>query len=338
MTERRIERILCATDFSSFSSQALRHALALTRQFGARLKVVYVIPHVFPGGESMYGAAPWLLTPEIRERADEDLKRFLEPAREARITHELEVREGDPWREVVAAAEEMEADLVVIGTHGRGGFDRYILGSVAEKLVRRLPCSVLTVSHEEGRTWAAPGLIARILCATDFSETSAEALRVAAVIAGGTHASITVLNAVENTLDFGDPTYLSLPDLGPVRQELERAAIEKLREAIAGLVPAGVTAEPRVVAGRAFKEILRASVAERADLIVIGAQGHGFLEHMLSGSNAQHVIRGATCPVLTVRPKTASSRRADEPHGLTLADRDDVSPTRPAAQTRGETR
>ena len=64
MKTGRIERILCATDFSSFSNQALRHALALTRQFEARLKVVYVIPHVFPGGESMYGAAPWLMTPD----------------------------------------------------------------------------------------------------------------------------------------------------------------------------------------------------------------------------------------------------------------------------------
>jgi nucleotide-binding universal stress UspA family protein len=340
MKTGRIERILCATDFSSFSNQALRHALALTRQFEARLKVVYVIPHVFPGGESMYGAAPWLMTPEVRERADEDLRRFLEPAREARITHELEVREGEPWREIVDAAEEMEADLVVIGAHGRGGFDRYILGSVAEKLVRRLPCSVLTVSHEEGHTWAAPGLITRILCATDFSETSTEALRLASLFASGSHAAITVLNTVENTLDFGDPTYLSMADLGPVKQEMERASIEKLRAAIAAMVQDGIAAEPHVVSGRAFKEILRASVAERADLIVIGAQGHGFLEHMLAGSNAQHVIRGATCPVLTVRAKKASSRRGDEPHGLTLAATDtglrsDPGPRPPKFQEKG---
>lgn len=267
----------------------------------------------------MYGAAPWLMTPEVRQAAVEDLRRFLEPAREARIDHEVEVREGDPWREVVDTAEEMEADLVVIGTHGRGGLDRYVLGSVAEKLVRTLSCSVLTVSREEGHTWAAPGLISRIVCATDFSESSTEALRLAGVVAERHSAEIVLLNVVENTLEFGDPTYLSMADLGPVKQDMEAFAIEKLRQQITELVPMGVKATPQVVSGRAFREILRVATDERADLIVIGAQGHGFIEHMLAGSNAQHVIRGATCPVLTVRPKRASGRRADEPHGLTLA-------------------
>ena len=73
--------------------------------------------------------------------------------------------------------EEMPADLVVMGTHGRGGLEHLFLGSVTEKLMRRLPCSVLTVCHEEGRTWEAPGLVRRILCATDFSATSALARR-----------------------------------------------------------------------------------------------------------------------------------------------------------------
>lgn len=314
-----IERILFPTDFSPFSAHALRHALALTRRFKARLKVAHVIPHVLPTGDADYFGAPWLITPETRRHVDEEMRRFLSPAREARIDYETEICEGDPWREIVALAEEMAADLVVMGTHGRGGLERLFLGSVAEKLIRRLPCPVLTVCHEEGRTWEAPGLVARILCATDFSETSSDALRMALALATEEQARVTLLHVVENIPEYGSPMNLGLPDLGPLRQDLEQAARARLQDMASAAETPKAKIEVRVEFGRAYKEILRIAAEERADLLLVGAQGHGVIEHMLSGSNAQHVIRGATCPVLTVRPVRA--RRPPQPRatGLTLA-------------------
>ena len=315
-----IERILFPTDFSAFSARAFRHALALTRKFHARLKVLHVIPHVFPAGDSLYSAAPWLLTPEVRQQADEEMRRFLAPAREGRIDHEVEVREGDSWREIVAAAEEMPADLVIIGTHGRSGIEHLFLGSVAEKLIRRLPCPVLTVCHEEGRTWETPGLVSRILCATDFSETSGEALDFALALAGKHDAEVTLLHVVESVPEFGDPRFPVLPELDRLRQEHEQMSRERLEKAILEARGAGGKIEARVAVGRAYKEILRVAALERADLIVVGAQGHGPIEHLLSGSNAQHVIRRATCPVLTVRPLKIKQRSGDaQPHDLALA-------------------
>jgi nucleotide-binding universal stress UspA family protein len=201
-TTAQFQRLLCPTDFSPFSVQALRHAVALARVFGSRLKVVHVIPQLFPGGESLYASAPWLTTPEVRQRVDEEMRVFLEPLRVARINHEIEIREGDPWREIVAAADEMPADLV-LGTHGRGGLDRLFLGSVAEKLVRRLPCPVFSVSHEEGRTWAAPGLITRIVCATDFSPIATEALHMAIGLAEKFRAELTTLKAARSIVFAG---------------------------------------------------------------------------------------------------------------------------------------
>jgi nucleotide-binding universal stress UspA family protein len=195
----------------------------------------------------------------------------------------------------------MGADLVVLGTHGRAGLEHLFLGSVAEKLIRRLPCPVLTVSHEEGRTWAAPGLITRILCATDFSPSSAEALRLARMIAEKHGAEITLLHAIENAPDFGDNAYRSLLDVEALCKELVRRTEERLRGVVEEL-GAGPRVDIKAVVGCAYKEVLRIAAADRADLIVIGAQGHGFLEHLLSGSNAQHIIRRSTCPVLTVRP------------------------------------
>jgi nucleotide-binding universal stress UspA family protein len=311
MTKSSIERILCPTDFSVFSIQALRHALALARTFHSRLKAVHVMLDSIPAVEAVYGGAPWLPTARDRGRVDEEMRRFLEPAREARVDYETEIREGEPWREIVDAAAEMEADLVVMGTHGRQGFGHLIMGSVAEKLVRSLACPVLTVSHEEARTWAAPGLVGRILCATDFSEMSAEALRVALAFAEKHHAAVTLLHVIESVPDHEVAPYRALGDIDSLRADLEARATERLRRVFADAAAPPVGLETRVVTGCAYKEILRIATKERVDLIVIGAQGHGVLEHLLSGSNAQHVIRAATCPVLTVRPLGARPQAHD---------------------------
>ena len=321
MATAHFERILCSTDFSPFSTQALRHALAIARQFGSRLKVIYVIPNLFPGGESIYGGAPWLRTPDFRQQAEKDMHDFLAPAREARINHEIEIRDGDPWREIVAVAEQMPADLVVLGTHGRSGLDHLFLGSVAEKLIRRLPCPVFTVSHEEGRTWAAPGLIGRILCATDFSEASSEALRLAVALAEKHHSEMTFLHVVETLSEMSEAASRVLVDVESLRQDIDRRTRERLQHALTAVGPTEARIEPRVAVGSAYKEILKIAAVERMDLIVIGAQGHSLLERMLSGSNAQHVIRAATCPVLTVRPaKVKPKAPGAQATGLTLAE------------------
>lgn len=304
MTTATIDRILYPTDFSPFSVQALRHALALAKSFKARLKVVHVIPEVFLKGESIYASASWLLTPEVRQSVEEEMHRFLGPAREARIDHETEIRVGNPWKEVLAAAEEMPADMVVLGTHGHGGLDRLVLGSVAEKLIQRLPCSVMSVSREEGRTWAAPGLISRILCAFDSFDTSSPVLDMAIAIASKCKAELTLLHVVEQFRDIQAVTYGGMAGIDPTSNDLERYAVERLRQVIAGADVKGVQIETRAVVGRAYKEILRMAATGPTDLIMIGAQGHGVIEHLRFGSNAQHIVRAATCPVLTVRAST----------------------------------
>jgi nucleotide-binding universal stress UspA family protein len=318
MTTSQFQRILCPTDFSPFSSQALRHAVALSRVFGSRLKIIHVIPRLFPGGESLYASAPWLTAPEVRQRVDAEMRVFLDPLRVARVNHEIEIREGEPWREVVAVADDMQADLVVLGTHGRGGLDRLFLGSVAEKLVRRLPCPVFSVSHEEGRTWAAPGLITRIVCATDFSPMANGAFHLATGLAEKFRAELTLLHVVESLPDAFDPTFAPTITVGPLREDLEAAALARLRLMVAEAGPTRTRTETRVAFGRAYREILHCAATERADVVVVGAQGHGVFEHLFSGSNAQHVIRGATCPVLTVRPLAPRSGEAGET-GLTLS-------------------
>jgi nucleotide-binding universal stress UspA family protein len=319
-TPTPIHQILCPTDFSVFSARALRHAVALARQFEARLKALHVIPLLIPyRGESPYFPAPTSPGREPRRQAEEEMRRFVEPAVEARVPVQTEIREGQPWREIQTVAEEWPADLVVMGTHGRAGFEHLVLGSVAEKLLHRLPCPVLTVCHEEGRTWEVPGLVRRILCATDLSESSPRTVAFALSLAEASQAEVTLLHVLEALPEPGEHPYLAVPEIGPLRRELEQMARDQLHQAVREEVRS--TVEERVTTGRAYKEILRIAATERADLIVMGTQGHGAVGRMFFGSTSHHVVRQATCPVLTVRPLAASRQVKSTPTGLAVAGR-----------------
>jgi nucleotide-binding universal stress UspA family protein len=299
-----VRRILCPTDFSIFSARALRHAIALARRFDAQLHVVHVVPPLYPtSGASFYFPAPILAGPELRQGVEDEMRRFVAPADEARVPVETQIRDGQPWREIQAMAEGLPADLVVMGTHGTGGFERLLLGSVTEKVLRRLPCPVLTVCHEEGQTWEAPGLVRRILCATDLAESSPRTIAYARALALKYDAPVTLLHVVEMATDSPFAPMLGHMEHARLQTELVRLAWEKLAKAVSEGAPShGPAVEERVSVGRASEEILKIATEQRADLIVMGTQGSGPLGRMLFGSTAQEVVRHATCPVLTVRP------------------------------------
>jgi len=297
-----VREVLCPTDFSLVSERALRHAIALAQRFRSRLTIVHAIASPpMPPDEPLYLSEPVPSLQDLRVAAEHEMRRFLEPATEAGVPVTSVIREGQPWRKILETARAEPADLVVMGTHGRGGFERLLLGSVAEKLLHRLPCPVLTVCHEEGRTWHAPGLVTRVLCAVDFSDAAPATIAYALALADKIGAAATLLHVVETLPDSRHLPYVAMPDIKLYRHQIESWAAERLHELVP---PAERAAEPRerIAAGRAYEEILRVAAEESADLIVIGAGEHGALGRMLLGSTAHHVVRAATCPVLTVRP------------------------------------
>lgn len=295
-----IRRILCPCDFSEFSARALRHAAALAKWYEASLTCLHVYPWA-PVPPTKLPTVTGLprLTPEIRETVLGELRSFVEPARAAGIPVEVAVAEGEPVHEIVGQAN--RADLVVLGTHGRGGFERLMLGSVAEKVLRKSPCPVLTVPRQ------APGEAPReapafrhILCPLDFSGASLRALEYALSLAKEADARLTLLHVIESLPEEEPPENLRFDVLG-YRDYLRRAAGDRLL----GLIPEGARewCRPEVVVapGKAYRGILNTAAARHADLIVMGVAGHGTLDSLLFGSTTQYVVRAAACPVLSIR-------------------------------------
>ncbi len=304
-----LRRILCPTDFSDFSRRALEHAAAAARWYEAEVAVVYVHPLMAPPPPEMpYLPGPEPLTREQKVRAKADLRAFVQPVRDTGVPVEVELVEGEPAAEIVNAATRDGVDLVVMGTHGRSGFERLVLGSVTERVLRKAPCPVLTVSRPAVDT-APAGAFRRILCPVDLLETSEATARYAFSLAEEAGAEVLLLHVLEGRAHphtrgaFGT-------ELAEYRAELQGFAHQDLHK----LVPEGARAWCRpgelVSWGRAEREILAVAAAREADLIVMGAHGSAF-EQVVFGSTAQHVVRGAGCPVLTVRPHTPAAPQGE---------------------------
>jgi nucleotide-binding universal stress UspA family protein len=143
-----LKKLLVPTDFTEPSGIALRYAKAFAEAFGAALHVLHVIE------ENAWAYGPDVYNPELirqaQERdASERLSKVLTDAERQKFRAELVMKSGSPFVEIVRYAKAEDIDLIVMGTHGRGPIAHMLLGSVAEKVVRKAPCPVLTVRHAE---------------------------------------------------------------------------------------------------------------------------------------------------------------------------------------------
>jgi nucleotide-binding universal stress UspA family protein len=300
-----LRRILCPVDFSDHSLHALSHAAALARWYSAPLTVLFVYrtglpPAALAPGMGPVGAEALALSPADRERLTADLQQFVATAGATDLAVDVKLGEGDIVHEIVQQAHAGGADLIVVGTHGRSGFERLILGSVTHKLLRKAPCSVLTVPPASAAP-PAPRLFARILVATDFSDAAQRAMTYALSLAQEAEAHLTIVHVVEMPDTTGEWVY-STNDMTKLVSEIMRISKDKLSDAVPASVRDWCQVNERLETGRPDREILRAAAEEQAALIVLGTHGHGMLDRFLFGSTAEHVVRQARCPVLAVRP------------------------------------
>src|SRR5215472_13004351 len=172
------QQILCPIDFSGSSRQAIEYATALSRQRQSMLTVLHVAAD---------GSDPRPLATEAAA--------LFERATQAGIRVDVLIEFGQPARQIVNRAASLPADVIVLGTHGTGGFEHLMLGSVAEKVLRKATCPVFTVPPHANFSPGAP--LKTLVCAVDFSEWSLAALDEACVLAEGARGTVTAVHVIE---------------------------------------------------------------------------------------------------------------------------------------------
>ena len=279
-----IHNIICPTDFSEFAASALAESVRLARWFGAKVTVLHVLPFAVPiAGDMGYVPLPAETGNAARQATLRELQRFVDAIEHTGVPVGTVCRDGDVCDEIRAAAQETGADLVVMGTHGRSGFNKLVLGSVTEALLNRPPAPVLTVNRDLPRR---KGLFRTVLCATDVSEWSAGTIAVALAIADEGAKRLMVLNVIEHRVESSGGA-------------LERAALAALHDLIPDDARGSYPIDERVTFGESDREILGVATEEAVDLVVMGTRGGGALGHLF-GSTVRRVVRDARCPVMVV--------------------------------------
>lgn len=286
----QLKHILVATDFSECSHHAIQQAAAIARLHGSDLLVVHAIAPP-PMIQNALEPASWEFD-DIRAQAQTELSKKEIVDLLAGVPHRLLIESGDLNEVLATLVKEDEVSLVVVGTHGRSGFKKLLLGSLAEKIFRTTECAVLTVGPAEPASVLTQGRFQSVLFATDFSHGSLHALPFAIGFAQESQARLTLLHVVEES----SVTALYM------HQQLVSESRQRLEELIAG---AALAAETKMVTGFPIEEILRVADEVKADLIVMGvhkSQGIGARAAAhLPWTVAQTVVCRAKCPVLTVR-------------------------------------
>jgi nucleotide-binding universal stress UspA family protein len=286
-----LHRILFPTDGSACAEHALAHAVELVRLHGAELHVLHVRHPAHERGTFDDG----VLAVPLQDLGGVSVV----PA---------EVRASTPTLGILDYAQNSGMDLIVMGTHGRTGFDRFLLGSVAEDVVRLADCPVLTVRADAGPL----SEVRSVLAPVDFSPSSWLAVAYARHLAALFGARLDLLHVVETLPSYGlGDVPSSFPPPSPeVTAEGREALLDLAREA--GGPP--VEVEAHVVAGHPTIGVLEAAGWLLPGLIVLPTHGRSGLKRLVLGSVAEQVVRRARCPVLVVRGQGRGLLPLDAPH------------------------
>jgi nucleotide-binding universal stress UspA family protein len=218
---------------------------------------------------------------------------------------ELHVEDGPIAAEILKKASTMPADVIVMGTHGAGGFEHLMLGSVAEKVLRKATCPVFTVPPQAE---IADAPFKTLVCAVDFSEWSFAALEEACAIAQESSGVVIAVHVIEwpwtgrgAVTDIQGIPSEQARALCEYRRYQESLAQSRLDTAVHEIGRDRCRVEAKIAHGKAYSEVLCAAERQRADLVVLGVHGRNPLDVFFFGSTTHHVVRRAQCPVLTLR-------------------------------------
>ena len=301
----RIGTILVPTDFSEESLKALDYAAALLREFPGTLHLVHVRDLDYS-----YAVPPLLMVEPIianeeMERVNASALRDL-AAKYVQSGQEVtaHVKIGRAFDAICAVARVIEADLLVIATHGHTGLKHLMLGSTAERVVQHSPCPVLVVREKEHDIveTSARGTrvrLRKILVPMDFSACARHGLHYSVALAKVHGARLVLLHSIQVPPVIPTERYGAYDRL-PSAAVLERTAREQMHKVVSEMDFAGVPYETIIDVGRPAHQICGYAAEFGVDMIVTSTHGLTGFSHVLIGSTAEHVVRYARCPVLVI--------------------------------------
>lgn len=287
----QIERVLCPVDFSEFSARAYDYAHSLARHYEATLYVLHVVRAITIDPTFFSSEMIDKVYSQEAANAKAQIAKMAENQAGEVVQSQIVVQMGLAADTILSFAKKQSTDLIVMGTHGRRGIDRLMMGSTTEAVLRKAHCPVLAVRqpiqgfvHPESPD--EPVQLRKILCCVDFSEHSPRALEYAFSLGLQYSAEITLLHVLEDTKN--------LPEQRAQAQEsLEQLVPDEARD--------WASVAPAVRSGKPYEEIIEQAEEAKTDLIVMGVRGRNVVDLAVFGSTTHRVIQLGPCPVLVVR-------------------------------------
>jgi nucleotide-binding universal stress UspA family protein len=305
-----IQRVVYATDLSTISEPAWDEAKQLGHLFGAEILLLHVVPPpVILPSEGYF--PPQLfeeLTQSARRESEKGLDRLLGSVAGSGVKVRVRLERGPVAQRILEVAAEEAADLLVVGTHGRTGLERALLGSVADRLVRQATCPVLTVRPTVGSM--PRGALRRICYATDFSPTARAAWPWVVAIAGAANAEVDLVHV---TFEPVPDRHLSAEALGQMAHAFREQGRTEAERFLERSTLRRERVQVRLPQGDPGEQIVHRAREQAADLIVMGTHGWSGLVRWMLGSVAYRVIQTAPCPVLTIAPAAAVAESGQGP-------------------------
>jgi nucleotide-binding universal stress UspA family protein len=290
----QLKLILCPVDFSEFSQAAYQYAQSLGEYYRARLVSLHIVElSRYPFADyAAYEADFANFSRALKDGGEARLREFVKKHSANEIQPQLVVHQGNASDSILSFAQRENVELIVMGTHGRRGFDRLVLGSTTDRVIRRAPCPVLVVSNpSHNRMTTGPDgrhRLSRILYCTDFSGNSEQALEYGISLAAEYGAELTLMNVAESVSDLAGAEAV----IRTRTEQLDRLVPENERK--------NLNLKTAVTFGKPYEEIVRHAGEAKISLIIMTARGGGALDRAVFGSTTYRVIQLGPCPVLAV--------------------------------------